>query len=218
MDPEFWHERWKTSRTGFHLDAVNAWLVRYWPDLGLARRARILVPLCGKSLDMLWLHEQGYHVIGVEVSRIAIEAFFAENNIEPTITSKGRFTRWKHAGLELLCGDFLEMDKTDIGPVTGIYDRAALIALPAPMRPRYVAQLAELSPADTRSLLITLEYDQRQMDGPPFSVPDDEVIRLFGDRCSVEQLATADVLETEPKFRERGLGSLRERVYRLIFS
>jgi thiopurine S-methyltransferase len=217
MDPDFWHERWETNRIGFHSNEVNTWLLRYWPELGFEAGARILVPLCGKSLDLLWLHKQGHHVIGIELSRLAIETFFTEHGIVPDINRSGRYTRWRHAGLELLCGDFLELQDTDIGPVAGIYDRAALIALPAAMRHQYAARLAKLARRNTRALLITLEYDQAEMTGPPFSVSQEEVEHLFGTTCKIGQVACADVLETSPQFRERGLSELRERAYRLDF-
>jgi thiopurine S-methyltransferase len=213
MHPHFWHERWQTGRTGFHRDAVNPWLVQRWPLPGVTRGGRILVPLCGKSLDMLWLLEQGYRVTGVEISRVAVEAFFSENRLEPLTEPAGRFTRWRHQGLDILCGDFFDLDRTMLGNLDAIYDRAALIAMPPAMRPRYAAHLAGLAGRETRQLLITLEYNQQEMTGPPFSVPQDEVNRLYGENCSIECLASIDVLEENAKFRDSGLTLLREQVY-----
>ena len=93
MDADFWHARWQENRIGFHLPETHHLLVRYWPVLQTVPGERILVPLCGKSLDMLWLLEQGCRVTGIEISRIAVEAFFAENRIEPVIEQSGAFTR-----------------------------------------------------------------------------------------------------------------------------
>ncbi len=216
MDPEFWHERWETSRIGFHMDAVNPWLVSYWQTLEVSRGDRVFVPLCGKSLDMLWLLEQGYQVTGVEISKIAIEAFFSENRLEPrTEPASDRFTRWRYDALEVLCGDFYDLDKSMLGSLDAVYDRAALIAMPPAMRPGYAAHLAGLTNRKTRVLLITLEYNQLEMAGPPFSVSEDEVHRLFGDKYSIECLAATDVLGENAKFRDSGLTMLRELVYRL---
>lgn len=215
MDPEFWHERWETSRIGFHMDAVNPWLVSYWPTLEVGRGDRVFVPLCGKSLDMLWLLEQGYQVIGVEISQIAVEAFFSENRLEPLTEPAGRFTRWRYDVLEVLCGDFFDLDISLLGSLDATYDRAALIAMPTDMRPRYATHLAGLTERKTRELLITLEYNQLEMAGPPFSVSEDEVNRLFGNNYSVECLASTDVLDENAKFGDSGLTLLRELAYRL---
>jgi thiopurine S-methyltransferase len=213
MEPDFWHERWETNRIGFHMDAVNPWLVSHWPLPGIQRGSRVFVPLCGKSLDMLWLLEQGYRVTGVEISRIAIEAFFSENRLDPLTEPAGRFTRWRYQGLDILCGDFLDLDKSVLGTLDAVYDRAALIAMPPVMRPRYAAHLAALTDRKTCALLITLEYNQLEMAGPPFSVSVDEVNRLFSDNYSIECLASTDVLEENAKFRDSGLTLLREQAY-----
>jgi thiopurine S-methyltransferase len=213
MHPDFWHERWQTDRTGFHMDAVNPWLVRHWPLPGVPRGGRVLVPLCGKSLDMLWLQQQGYRVIGVEISRTAVAAFFSENRLEPLTEPAGRFTRWRYQGLDVLCGDFFDLDRSLLGDLDAVYDRAALIAMPPAMRPRYAAHLTGLAGRETRQLLITLEYNPLEMTGPPFSVPEDEVNRLYGDNCLIECLASSDVHEENTKFRDNGVTMLREQVY-----
>ncbi|MFV1973715.1 MAG: thiopurine S-methyltransferase [Thiohalobacterales bacterium] len=213
MEPDFWHDRWESGRIGFHLDTVNPWLEHHWPMPGVNRGARVFVPLCGKSFDMLWLLEQGYRVTGIEISQLAIEAFFSEHRLEAQTEPAGQFTRWRHKGLDVLCGDFFDLDKSLLGPVDAIYDRAALIAMPPALRPRYAAQLAGLANRDTCQLLITLDYNQSEMSGPPFSVAGDEVNRLFGDSCSIELVESTDVLEENAKFRDSGLTSLREQMY-----
>jgi thiopurine S-methyltransferase len=215
MDAGFWHERWKTSQTGFHQLEINTYLTRYWPELGLASGSRVLVPLCGKSLDMLWLREQGHSVIGVEVSDIAVGAFFRENGINPEITEKPYGSRCEHAGIELVCGDFFSLTPDDIGEIDAFYDRASLIALTSAQRPDYAVQLARLLQKDTPGLLITLDYNQLEMNGPPFAVPEDEVHRLFDESCSVEHLLRHDALAENLKFREKGLTRLNEHAYRL---
>jgi thiopurine S-methyltransferase len=215
MDLDFWHERWQANQIGFHQGMTNSHLLRHWPQLGLARESRILVPLCGKSLDMLWLLEQGHPVVGVEVSQLAVEAFFAENNLTPDIHAERYGRRYVVDRLELLCTDFFSLDQRDIGTVDAFFDRAALIALTAVQRPRYAAQLTHLLGHGSRGLLITLEYDQLEMHGPPFSVPPAELHRLFDSAFTVEPLFQFDALDENRQFRDRGLTALSECAWHL---
>ena len=210
MDPDFWQERWQANQIGFHQNEINPYLARYWPQLEIERSQRVFVPMCGKSLDMLWLLQQGYPVTGVEISRVAVEAFFIENDIMPAISRAGAFIRCVFENLEVLCGDFFALTKADIGEISSIYDRAALIALPADMRRAYITHLTRLLAGTTRGLLITLDYNQEEMSGPPFSVPDGEVRQLFERLCPVQQLCSTDVLEEHERFRETGLTRLTE--------
>jgi thiopurine S-methyltransferase len=215
MNPDFWHERWKTNQIGFHQDDINSYLVRYWSSLAVKEGGRVLVPLCGKSRDMFWLLEQGFSVVGVEISPIAVEAFFAGNRLTPVITRETRCIRWKTEALEILCGDFFELERSDIGTCQGVYDRAALIALPPGMRPRYVNHLSTLLDRHTQGLLLTMDYNQSEMEGPPFSVNDAEVSRLYAGACTVEQLSRTEILNSQPRFQERGLTRLSEQAWRI---
>ena len=215
MDLDFWHERWQANLIGFHQDEINTHLQRYWPRLQLAADSRILVPLCGKSLDMLWLLEQGHPVVGVEVSQIAVESFFEENRLSPEIHEEHYGQRYVVERLELLCADFFSLAQADIGSVDAFYDRAALIALTAGQRPRYAAQLTQLLGHGTGGLLVTLEYHQSEMDGPPFSVSGEEARQLFNSAFTLEQLFQFDALEENRKFREKGLTQLTEHAWHL---
>jgi len=215
MDLDFWHERWQANLTGFHQGEINSYLVRYWPRLDLVKDSRIFVPLCGKSLDMLWLREQGHPVVGVEVSQIAIENFFEENGLTPAIHEERYGRRYVADQLELLCADFFSLTPEDIGEVCAIYDRAALIALTPAQRPGYAAHLTRLLDRGTTGLLITLEYNQQQMSGPPFSVHREEVSRLFDSTFTIEHLCQYDALEENQKFREKGLTELSEHAFLL---
>lgn len=214
MQPEFWHQRWQDDRIGFHLGQVNPYLVKYWPTLGLHAGSRVFVPLCGKSLDMLWLAEQGHEVVGVEISPIAVRAFFEENRLDPEISQQGAFEIWAVDQITILLGDFFELTPGQLGEVEAVYDRASLIALPADMRAEYVEHLNALCPAVPR-LLITLDYDQSRMTGPPFAVSDEEVRELYADRSSLVRLAAEDVLADNPRFREQGLDRMVESVWRM---
>lgn len=217
MDAEFWHARWRDNRIGFHQEEVNPHLRAFWSRLALPAAAEVLVPLAGKSLDMRWLCEQGCRVLGVEISPIAVAAFFSENGLRYRRAPRGRFEacETEDDGLTLLCGDIFDLDTTLARAVAMVYDRAALIALPPPLRARYARHLVEVLPAAARILLVTLEYDQNEMDGPPFSVPEDEVVVLFGARYRVERLALKDKLEGPSRYKEQGLSVLAEKVFLL---
>jgi len=215
MQPEFWHKKWETNQIGFHQPEVNPYLQRHWADLAIAAQARVLVPLCGKSLDLLWLAGQGHQVLGVELSEKAVEDFFREQALQPQISEEGGFRIYRAGSIELWCGDFFALSASDVADCTALYDRAALIALPPPMRERYATHLLEILPAGLRGLLITLDYDQAQMSGPPFAVTDAEVQRLFGNDWAVQALEEQDVLSESGKFLQAGVTRLQERVYRL---
>jgi thiopurine S-methyltransferase len=215
MDKEFWHDRWQTGQIGFHQNEINPYLVRYWPSLQLEPESRVFIPLCGKTLDMIWLLDQGHTIIGNEISELAVEAFFRENSLNPVIRQKAGFTSWSCDRMEILCGDFFDLAATDIGRIDALYDRAALIALPSDLRARYATRITQLLKPQTPCLLVTLDYEQGKMPGPPFAVSAEEVSRLYREGFSIEQLAHTDVLDDQPRFREKGLDALRESVYRL---
>ncbi len=214
MEPEFWHKRWSSNQIGFHLPEVNPYLQRFWSQLGLAQGSRVLVPLCGKSLDLLWLAHQGYSVLGVELSEKAANDFFLEHQLEPSVSEEGVFKVFRAGGIEIRCGDFFALSAADVADCTALYDRAALIALPVAMRERYAAHLQKIMPACV-GLLITLDYNQDEMPGPPFSVGNDEVQRLLGNAWRLEVLQEQDVLGESWKFLQAGVKRLDERVYRI---
>jgi len=214
-----WIERWEQGKLGFHQTRYNTRLQQYWPDLGVAKEGAVLVPLCGKSLDMLLLHEMGYQVVGVELSEIAVEAFFSENQLTFERRECGNLQEFtgtgKAAGIRLLAGDFFDLDASKTGPFSGFYDRASLIALSVEMRQSYIDKLASLLPASAIGLLISLSYDPTRMNGPPFSVPDDEVKAGFAKSFSVSQLEHYSGPDRLGSLADRGLQTMEEIVYRL---
>lgn len=215
MQADFWHQRWAANQTGFHQSQANADLQRFWPELGIGKGARVLVPLCGKSLDLVWLAEQGYRVLGVELSEKAVQEFFCEQKLTPVISQRDAFKVYVCEGIELWCGDFFALRAEDVADCVALYDRAALVALPPAMRERYVAHLASALPAECQGLLITLDYDQAKLDGPPFSVPDEEVRRLLAEVWTLDAVQVSDVLKGSVKFEQSGVERLEERTYRL---
>jgi thiopurine S-methyltransferase len=215
MDPIFWHTRWQNHEIGFHQPVYLDLMVEHWPKLGLATDSQIFVPLCGKSLDMVWLVEQGHRVIGAELSELAVDEFFAERGLTPQTQTAGPF-RVKRAGpYELWCGDFFAMPRDALASIAGVYDRASLVAFPPQMQERYASALSAMVPEAAPMLLITLDYDQAQMDGPPFAVPREQVQRLYTDRFTIEEVAARSGVPKNPQFVKRGLEHIEECAYLL---
>ena len=215
MDPDFWHQRWQEGRIGFHQERITPLLEQYWSTLALPQGSRVFVPLAGKSLDMPWLVSQGHRVLGVELSRIAIEQFFEEHSLRPTMHESRYGTHFLAGGIELVCGDAFGLDAGVLAGCTGVYDRAALIALPRDMREPYVDALLARLPLGCRGLLVTLEYPQHEKSGPPFSVDADEVQALYGDDWQVECLERRDILAAQPGFVAEGVTRLHTSAYRI---
>lgn len=186
MNGDYWKARWKQKQIGFHEGKPNALLVKHWPSLALDA-ATAFVPLCGKAEDLAWLRARGHRVIGVELVESAVREFFSEHGLTPNIEPRGELTAFEAEGLTIFVGDFFALTREHLGGATMLYDRAALIALPSPLRERYVKRLHELMPPGTRALIITASYDQSKMDGPPHSVPPDEV-RQHYPKATVTQL------------------------------
>lgn len=216
MHAEFWQARWARNEIGFHAHEVNPYLQRYWPDLGLPSGTRVLVPLCGKSLDMAWLAAQGCRVVGVELAQKAVEDFFSAHELQAQISEDGAFKVYRAGSVEIYCGDFFALTAQQLGDCRALYDRAALIALPAETRARYVAHLRELLASGCQGLLVTLDYPQAEMQGPPFALDEDEVRGLFESGWQMRLVETRDVLGENLKFQQRGLTRLDEQAYRLI--
>ena len=213
-EADFWLKRWESNLTGFHLHEVNPYLKTNWPALNLAAGSRVFVPLCGKSIDLLWLAEQGYEVVGIELSQYAAEAFFAENNLQVERRQLGKLELWKSEKISFFCGDIFDLTTDILGSVDAIYDRAAMISMPLKMRQNYAAKLLELAKSAS-ILLVTLEYEQSKMDGPPFSVSENEINALYGAHYQVNQLSAQDVLGDNEKFRARGLDYMDECIYQM---
>ena len=219
MDMAFWLERWSRGEAGFHQQHVNPYLGYYYGELGppaeKRSKLRVFVPLCGKSKDLWWLQQNGYDSVGVECSELAVQQFFDEQQLEYSKRQMNQHVSYKSDRLEILLGDFFTLQADDIGNISDIFDRASLIALPIEMRGEYVNKITDLQKTGTRTLLITLTYPQNEMDGPPFSVSEEEVNELYSDNFRIEKLAAKDILEDEPRFKQRGLTKLTETAYKL---
>ncbi|WP_109441385.1 thiopurine S-methyltransferase [Acinetobacter haemolyticus] len=189
MQHDFWHNKWQTNNIGFHLDQPHTLLTQYLSSLNLNKNARIFVPLCGKSLDLAWLIDQGYHVIGIDLSPVAIQDLIVELDLNFKEIQMGRLTYYQHAQIELFTGDFFELTAEQLGKIDAIYDRAALIALPEHMRSAYTQHLLQIT-NHAPQLLISLEYDQSLLAGPPFSVPEYELTVYYANHYDIKLLAS----------------------------
>ena len=215
MESLFWQERWRAGQIGFHQAAVEPKLAELFPALKLPAGASVFVPLCGKSLDLLWLTARGYHVTGVELSAIAVEAFCLENGIPARRSLGGGFESFGTDRLTIHQGEFFALDRERLGRVAAIYDRASLIAWPVELRPRYIEHLTHLTGAGTKTLLMTLEYPEHEIKGPPFSLPEGEVRELYGKDHRIELLSRDDVLPSDARMRARGVTRLYQACYLL---
>ncbi|ASP39154.1 thiopurine S-methyltransferase [Bacterioplanes sanyensis] len=217
MQSEFWHEKWQKQEIGFHLDEVNKVLLKYWPTLNARPGQTVLVPLCGKSLDVVWLRQQGLTVIGVELSELAIaelaDTISTELQLPVEREQQEQAVVYRMPGVTLIAADFFDL--SPMAHVDWVYDRAALVALPEAMRRDYARQLRAVSGCAPQ-LLVTLDYHQPSMSGPPFALSDEEVQQHYSSHYHIEVLESRELIEQEPRFRERGLDSFIQRTYKLL--
>jgi len=194
METDFWLQRWQDKQIGFHESNTNPSLLKHFNALSLEKGSRVLIPLCGKTLDIAWLLSQDYKVAGAELSELAITELFEELNITPHKEVKGTLTQYTAEDIDIFVGDIFDLSRDLLGPIDAIYDRAALVALPEEMRIRYSKHLIQLS--DTApQLLISYEYDQSLMEGPPFSITAEEVLQRYSDSYQIQKLDSIELPE-----------------------
>ena len=214
-DNELWQQSWRDQNTDFHQEVVNQHLVRFWSGLGLAAGERVFVPLCGKSLDMLWLAQQGHAVIGVELSPLAAHAFFHENGMQATQRRLGAFTLWEHGRIAILCGDFFQLKAGDLGEIGAVFDRAALTALPDDLRAAYLKHLRGIVPATCRILLLTAEEPEAwETADQPFAVAE-EITTLYADAYEIRLDHVESIFEADPDPEIREQVRIEHKVYLL---
>lgn len=209
-----WIQRWKNGEIGWHRDTANAKLIEFIEYLQLQKGDTVFVPLCGKSQDMLYLLEQGYKVIGVELSALAIDAFFNENAIAYTAQQANKFSVYNAKNIRIFCGDYFDLNADHLSTVNAVYDRASLIALSADLRLRYTQHLYDIIPSDCKMLLLTLNYPQSQISGPPFAVDEKAVNSLF-ERFECQQLQCFDDIKNESKYLRAGVDFIEKATYYL---
>lgn len=213
MEHSFWRDKWKEPEQGFNQLRPHPSLPKQFPKLG--KGARVLVPLCGKSIDMIWLAEQGYSVTGIELVEDAVEDFFKEHQLSFNKSTRGElvFYQAQDKDITIIAGDFFafEPSASDAGPFDALYDRAALVALPEPMRAEYTNHCLELLREDARIHLVVFDYDTGVKEGPPFSIPEAKVRELWGDR--INPVSTFDMLAVDSPFKDGGFSHFNELVY-----
>lgn len=192
MDKEFWLKRWEDNKIGFHKSSPNPLLIKYFNNLALEKNSRLFIPLCGKTRDIEWLLSEGYRVVGVELSELAIEQLFAELNVIPDILSIGKIKHYCAEGIDIFVGDIFKITSQILNSVDAIFDRAALVALPEKIRVRYIEQLMNIA-GGVPQLIISHEYNQQMMDGPPFSISDEDINSYYKDSHRISLLASEDV-------------------------
>lgn len=196
-DNELWQQCWRDHETSFHQSATNTQLIKFWPLLGLAPTDRVFVPLCGKSLDLLWLASQGHPVVGVELSAIAVDAFFKENRVPVSHYQHGKFTHWQSGRIDILCGDFFDLDARDLGDIAAVFDRASLTALPEDIRQAYLAHLQKILPERCPMFLLTTEEpDDDETQDQAFAIAE-EISRLYASAFAIKLHHVDSVFEAD---------------------
>ncbi|MCW8344487.1 thiopurine S-methyltransferase [Vibrio sp. ZSDZ65] len=209
-DYELWHDKWAANKIGFHLDDVNPLLIEHWNKLTPTREQSVFVPLCGKSEDLVWLAARHDNVQGVELSQIAVRSFFAEHFYTPLVTTlNSQFELYQFDELSIYTGDYFS---APVESVDLIYDRAALIAIPHDLRAMYVEKLKQVLKPGGKILLVTLDYIQDQLAGPPYSVPEAEVAAYFDEGYRITRLAR-DEAGSEHRRIKQGLTRFAEEVW-----
>jgi thiopurine S-methyltransferase len=210
-----WHRHWTRPNPGFHEGQVNRYLLKYLPLFSLPEGATIFVPLCGKAVDILWLSQQGFKVIGVELSQVAVESFFEESSVDFSTRQDGEFTRYDAQNITLYQGDFLHLNPMHLQDCALVYDRASIVAIESFNRAAYQQKMLQFIPPATPMLMVTLDYDQSQMSGPPFSVPVSEIRELYQNEYDIDVLESNEQIEERSRWRDQGLSSLIETALKL---
>ena len=208
-----WLEFWENNEINWHSDVVTQELEEYLGLLKLEPGDKVFFPLCGKSLDMTYILNQGFSVIGVELSEIGIKQFFHENELDFTISQVGEFDLYSAKNIEIYCGDFFSLTSKHLCDVKAVFDRKSLIALDRNLRQKYVKHLNDIISLGVRILLITLHYPQHQMSGPPFSVDKSEVESLFSMAFKSQELKCFEDIENGSKLVRAGVDYIENAAY-----
>ncbi|USD22848.1 thiopurine S-methyltransferase [Microbulbifer variabilis] len=192
MEATYWHEKWKKNNIAFHEASGNSLLSEFFSQLSLSKGDRVFVPLCGKTRDIAWLLSGGYRVVGAELSEMAVEQLFQEMDKTPEVEQIANLKRYKASNIDIYVGDIFDLDMEILQEVDGIYDRAALVALPQDIRPVYAQHLMAMTKVAPQ-LLISFEYEQSELAGPPFSISSQEIFERYNADYHLKMLASRDV-------------------------
>ncbi len=210
-----WLTHWEQDDIPFHFPAVNPLLEKYWPQLNIAKPSHVLVPLCGKTKDLLWLANQGCQVSGVELSPIACESFFVENGLSFSKADHGSYSSYESEKIKLFCGDIFKLPPNLFSTVTAIYDRAALIALSSELRQNYANYLVQLTHYSAKQILLIVIESSDQVQGPPYPISLNDLTQLYKDQFSIQELVRISKTDIPEHLQNKGYRILDEVVYRL---
>lgn len=213
MEHNFWLNKWQKNDIHFNQNEVNPFLLKYHQHLGALAGHNVFVPLCGKSIDMLWLMKQGASVVGVELSQMAIEQFIHENSLKATQSEQQPFVRYSDDQWLFWVGDYFTLSKKEIGSVEYVYDRASLIAMPKDLRQQYVDHLLNIVDPGTKILLITMQYQAPTDKLPPFSISMEEIEQIFKGAMTIECLESSDAQKLPEHLVKRGFKNVKSRVH-----
>ncbi len=203
MDAEFWHKLWDSNEIGFHNKDVNELFLNNFSKLNFKKNSRVFIPLCGKTVDIKWLLDNSYSVVAIELNENAIKELFSSLQLETSIKKMGSLTLYSAKNIDIFVGDIFELNQSILGKVDIIYDRGAIVALPTTMRQEYTSLLVNIT-QNTPQLIISYEYDQNLMEGPPFSVKESQLKEYYSDFYNLELMesikpkvfTTLDISET----------------------
>jgi thiopurine S-methyltransferase len=199
MQASYWHQKWEKGETNFHQFKGSPLLKAYFARLELSSSSRLFVPLCGKTRDIPWLLGKGHHVVAAELHEPAVRQLFADMEVEPEITQLEDYDLLHYRAqingliIDVYVGDIFALTKSLIGQVDAIYDRASLVALPSEMRQKYTEHMRQLTDC-ARQLLISFDYEQHLLPGPPYCVNSEEVNGHYANEYIVTLLASEDVV------------------------
>ncbi len=212
MNNQLWIAKWKRNDIAFHQLSINPLLQRYIANLNLSSGDQILVPLCGKSIDITWLSKSKFHVIGVELSEIAIQAYFDALKVIPEKHHQRHFTKWSYQNIEIWCGDIFDLKKMDLAKIKLLYDNASLTAFSAEDRIQYVRHFSDNLPHDCQILLITDETPDDQQFNSMKTI-DSEVTALYAAHHKIELLHGENCFKKDPEYPEGPNRPMEEKVY-----
>jgi thiopurine S-methyltransferase len=212
MSNEFWLNKWETNDITFHEMNTNPDLIKYIGELNINSGSTIFVPFCGKTKDMLWLSENGFNVVGVELSKIACDDFFSEANITPRISQREKFVKYEHGNIKIFCGDLFDLTNLDLPTIHAVYDCKAIIALPPTLRRKYVEHIIECIGGKINFLLITRE-SRSSVTPPPYNIDKQEINLLFGSNFNTKQVKQLTMLNIPERLVKKGYSDITECAY-----
>lgn len=207
MEKQYWLNKWTANDIRFHQENFHPALEKHIRPRLSQTSEHVFIPLSGKSRDILWFLKNGCNVIACELSEKACDDFFAENQIPFTKKSANAFICYQAEKLQIWCGDLFLLPAHYLAKVTLWYDRAAIVALPEPMRTQYVNYFKRVTEGAEQkrpqTFLISFEYANSVAQGPPFSISEKEIRDYFSPDYTVELLERyrEENISANPKYQ-----------------